>query len=143
MADKADMDTQLEHEKLPVYGIALDFHATFLEKHIPRKGCSKARGQFEQASLSIVNCIAEGGGRRYPKDRCRFYAMARGSAMESAALLDVLHKRGFLNTRQHLIGKKQVSTIDEQLKELMDSYSSKEIATPARRTTVVGLKLKA
>lgn len=45
------------------------------------------------ASLSVVLNIAEGGGRRSRRDKARFYAIARGSATEVAALLDVLDRR--------------------------------------------------
>lgn len=51
------------------------------------------KDQLERASLSIVACIAEGAGRRSRKDKRRFYTMARGSAMETAALTDVLRLR--------------------------------------------------
>ena len=41
----------------------------------------------------MVLNIAEAGGRRSRRDKARFYAMARGSATEVAALLDVLERR--------------------------------------------------
>jgi four helix bundle protein len=49
--------------------------------------------QLERASLSVVLNIAEGAGRRSRKDKRRFYAMARGSACECAAAVDVLRHR--------------------------------------------------
>ena len=49
---------------------------------------------MERASISVVLCIAEGGGRRSHPDKARFYTMARGSAAECAAIVDLLLIRG-------------------------------------------------
>jgi four helix bundle protein len=49
--------------------------------------------QLERASLGVVLFIAEGAGRRSRRDKRRFYAMSRGSAMECAAAIDVLRRR--------------------------------------------------
>ena len=51
------------------------------------------RDQLERASLSVVLNTAEGAGRRSRKDKRRHYAIARGSAMESAAIVDVIARR--------------------------------------------------
>ena len=82
-----------DHERLEVYQLALAFDG---ELHIalPRRGMRALRDQLERASLSVVANIAEGAGRVGVKDKRRFYAIARGSATEVAALLDVLRARG-------------------------------------------------
>jgi four helix bundle protein len=51
------------------------------------------RDQLARASASVVLNIAEAAGRRSPADRARFVAIARGSATERAAILDVLRVR--------------------------------------------------
>jgi four helix bundle protein len=51
------------------------------------------RDQLERASLSVVLNISEGAGRHSRKEKRRFYSIARGSAMESAAAIDVLRLR--------------------------------------------------
>jgi four helix bundle protein len=40
--------------------------------------------------MSIPLNIAEGVGKPSPRDRARFHAIARGSALECAAIIDVL-----------------------------------------------------
>src|SRR6266542_7154869 len=44
--------------------------------------------QIRRASLSISLNIAEGSGKTTGPDQRRFYAMARGSAMECGAVID-------------------------------------------------------
>ena len=51
------------------------------------------RDQLDRASASIVLNIAEAAGRRAQKEKGHFYAIARGSAMECAAILDVARTR--------------------------------------------------
>ena len=45
---------------------------------------------LDRASTSIALNIAEGNGKYTAPDRCRFFDIARGSALECAACLDVL-----------------------------------------------------
>src|SRR5712691_6246567 len=89
-------DALLDAEKLDVYRIALEFQAV-AGQLVPKRGYPELRDQLERASISIVLSIAE--GRMSPADKARFYAMARGSATESAAVLDVLWARGLVDAR--------------------------------------------
>ncbi len=84
------MSQIFDHGKLNVYHEALVFVATATEllERVP-KGVS-AFDQLDRASTAIPLNIAEGTGKFTPKDRCRFYDIARGSALECAACLDVL-----------------------------------------------------
>ena len=85
--------TQFDHERLRAYQEALNFVAwvdPIIEK-LPAK--LAARDQLDRASTSAVLNIAEGNGKRSHPDRCRFFDIARGSALESAACLDVLVAR--------------------------------------------------
>jgi four helix bundle protein len=81
-----------------VYRIALEFQA-IAGQLVPKRGHAELRDQLDRASISIVLNIAEGCGRRSPTDKGRFYSMARGSATECAAILDLLGARGLLDDR--------------------------------------------
>ena len=88
----------LDAEKLDCYRIALEFQA-IAGQLVPKRGYAELRDQLDRASISIVLNIAEGCGRRSPADKGRFYSMARGSATECAAILDLLAARRLLDDR--------------------------------------------
>ena len=52
------------------------------------------RDQLDRASTSIALNLAEGNGKYKGPDRCRFFDIARGSALECAAALDILASQG-------------------------------------------------
>ena len=81
----------LDYEKLHVYQCALRYAAPVFQisQSIPR-GHSELSDQLKRATISIPLNIAEGAGKPTGKDRSRFHAIARGSAMECGAILDVM-----------------------------------------------------
>ena len=81
----------LDPHRLEVYAVALDFHS-HIAGLAAQRGQAHLRDQLARASLSIVLNIAEGSGRVAPGDKGRFYAIARGSACECAAILDVIER---------------------------------------------------
>jgi four helix bundle protein len=87
----SEPEPTLDAEKLTVYQVALELQGLVSGVVPPQHRV--VRDQLERASLSVVLNIAEGAGRRSRKDKRRFYAMARGSACECAAAVDVLRHR--------------------------------------------------
>jgi four helix bundle protein len=81
---------RFDHEKLRAYQEALRFVAWSgpVIEALPLK--LAVRDQLDRASTSVVLNLAEGNGKRQPRDRCRYLDSARGSAVECAACLDVL-----------------------------------------------------
>src|SRR5262245_37085003 len=82
------------HEKLHAYEAALMFLATADEmlEEVPR-GRGHLGDQLDRAATSIVLNIAEGAGEFAPAEKARFYRIARRSANECAAILDVYRAR--------------------------------------------------
>ena len=76
-----------DHEKLDVYQRALEALTACdaVTEHL--KGDTKR--QLNRASSSVVANIAEGAGEFSPAEKARFYRMARRSAIEAAAWLDI------------------------------------------------------
>ena len=84
------MSTTFDHEKLSVYQEAIRFvgWADEILETLPWN--LAVHGQLDRASTSIPLSIAEGNGKYTAPDRCRYFDIARGSALECAACLDVL-----------------------------------------------------
>jgi len=109
----------LDHERLDVYLIALDF-VVFAHEVIERlpRGRSHLADQLTRASTSIVLNLAEGAGKLSKPDKRRYYLTARGSATESAVLLDVCLRLKLIAEAQHRAGKEQVVRVVAMLIKL-------------------------
>ena len=88
---RADTRGMLSFQKLDVYQCSIEFLALArrILQSVP-KGHSDLVDQLRSSAQSIVQNIAEGAGRAGRADKARHYAIARGSAMESAGHLDVM-----------------------------------------------------
>ena len=82
-----------DHDNLDVYDAALDLVvvADEVAREMPR-GRAYLADQLRRAGTSVALNIAEGAGEFAPKDKARFYRIARRSATECAAILDVCRK---------------------------------------------------
>jgi four helix bundle protein len=80
---------QMNYRNLDVYRKSVRFLpiASRIADKLPGPYASLA-DQVRRASLSVVLNIAEGSGKTTALDQRRFYAMARGSAMECGAIVD-------------------------------------------------------
>jgi four helix bundle protein len=79
----------LAHKKLDVYRCALEFLTLASRVEVPR-GDGPLGDQLRRAALSIPLNIAEGVGQPGDNDRARFFAIARGSAMECSAISAII-----------------------------------------------------
>ena len=100
---------KLDHERLDVYHVALDFlvFANGVIEALAR-GRSHLADQFTRASTSILLNLAEGAGKLSKPDKRRYYLTARGSATESAALLDGCLRLKLIAETSHLEGKEML-----------------------------------
>ena len=80
-----------DHEKLDVYRLSIEYVAYSFKIAKDLTGNNRhARDQWLRAALSIPLNIAEGNGKQSLKDKNRFFKIARGSALECAAIHDIL-----------------------------------------------------
>jgi four helix bundle protein len=119
-------DCWFDHEKLDVYREAIDFVASLSALLEATVRVGDVKDQLDRASTSIALNIAEGNGKYTLKDRCRFFDIAHGSALECAAGLDVLLAKGKLTAEQIRPGKESLQKIVRMLMGLIKRNSSRE-----------------
>jgi four helix bundle protein len=120
-----NMKTHFDHEKLEVYQQAIAFCAWTGEFLNAITGKTSAKDQLDRASTSIPLNIAEGNGKFSDADRGRFLEIARGSALECAASLDVLVARKFATREQVVSAKEQLVGIVKMLMGLLKRFSGR------------------
>jgi four helix bundle protein len=132
LADRA-RGPWLEIDRLDCYRVALEF-VGLVPQLVPARGCADLRDQLERASSSIVLNIGEGAGRVAQADRARFFAIARGSATECAAILDVLRVRALASATTCVAARALLVRIVQMLSKLIRhprrTGSSRLPATP-------------
>jgi len=79
--------------------------------------------QFQRAATSIVLNIAEGAGEFSRKDKGRFYRIARRSATECAAILDVCTKLKLVEPDQIQTGRELLLRIVAMLTQMAKKCS--------------------
>ena len=109
-----------DHEKLDVYQASLLFVSWVYQRVDRQKGHFRhARDELIRASQSIPRNIAEGNGKSSLADRGRFFEIARGSALECAAILDELQIMKALEVNETIEGKKILHRIVNMLTKML------------------------
>lgn len=117
----------LDHEKLTVYQASLGF-LEWLNPIFEKTPKSLAvRDQLDRASTSIPLNTAEGNGKFTSADRCRFFDIARGSALECAACLDVLRVKNVIQGEEAGAGKQMIQEVVSMLVGLIKSQSPSRV----------------
>ena len=119
------MKIHFDHEKLDVYQEAIAFCGWVGEFIAEISGKAVAKDQLDRASTSIPLNIAEGNGKFSAKDRARFLEMARGSALECAACLDVLLVRKLASEEQIVPAKDQLARVVQMFIGLLRKFSER------------------
>lgn len=114
-----------DHERLGVYQEAIAFVAWLTPKFENQDRLGSVKDQLDRASTSIVLNIAEGNGKYLPKDRCRYFDIARGSALECAAGLDVLVIKRKMAQQEAGQGKERLQRIVRMLMGLIKKHSTR------------------
>jgi four helix bundle protein len=119
------MKPYFDHEELDVYQEAIAFYGWVgdLLNEITVKAAAK--DQLDRASTSLPLNIAEGNGKFSDADRSRFLEIARGSALECAACLDVLAVRKIIATQRVVPAKEQLVRIVNMLMGMLKKFSGR------------------
>jgi four helix bundle protein len=106
----------LDHEKLHVYQVAIEFVilADEVIEHLPR-GRAYLSDQLHRAALSIPLNIAEGAGEYAIDEKARFYRMAKRSATECSSILDVSQRLQLIEEKRYMKGRELLIRIVSML----------------------------
>ncbi|MFN6139001.1 MAG: four helix bundle protein [Planctomycetota bacterium] len=109
-----------DHERLDVYRLAIEYVASSYRIAKSLNGAElHARDQWLRAAQSIPLNIAEGNGKQSLKDKNRFFEIALGSALECAAIHDVLFSFEAIDSETNRIGKTNLKRIVSMLTRLI------------------------
>lgn len=110
-------DISLGHERLDVYKVSIEFLAiaTDILEKLPT-GSTVISSQLDRASLSLN--IAEGAGKPTLADKRRFFAIAKGSAMECGSIFDALLIKRKISPEAFRHGKHHLTRIVSMLTKM-------------------------
>ena len=109
-----------DHERLDVYRVSIEYVAFSYQIAKSLGGSNRqARDQWLRAAQSIPLNIAEGNGKQSLKDKNRFFEIARGSALECAAIHDVLKVCNAIDDDSNCRGKSDLKRIVSMLTRLI------------------------
>ncbi|HTL77768.1 MAG TPA: four helix bundle protein [Candidatus Babeliales bacterium] len=118
------------HEKLTVYQRALEFAAWSQEliESVTKK--TSTHDQLGRSGDSIALNITEGNGKFSRRDRARFFQIAHGSTLESAACLDLLVARRCCSHDAIVKGKATLEEIVRMLFKMLDQLGCRIAEMP-------------
>src|SRR5205823_3086208 len=119
------MKTHFDHEKLDVYQESIAFCGWVGDLLNEVSAKAAAKDQLDRASTSLPLNIAEGNGKFSTADRARFLEIARGSALECAACLDVLVARKLSTSERTIPAKEQLVRIVNMLMGMLKRFSAR------------------
>lgn len=114
-----------DHERMDVYQSSLKFlvmSAGIIEAF--PAGRSHLADQLHRAAVSITLNIAEGTGEFSKGDKARFYRMAKRSATECAAVLDICRELQIVPASSLVEGRDILITIVSMLIKLIRSFET-------------------
>jgi four helix bundle protein len=112
-----------DHEKLDVYQTAVDWVSLAQDIADALRGKGNLADQLQRASSSIALNIAEGAGEFSGPEKARFYRIAKRSATECAAVLDVAKRRSSISHQHYAQGRSLLLRIVGMLVKLVFSHT--------------------
>lgn len=83
-----------DFERLTVYQKSIEFiHQIFeIYKKLPREFKFTVGDNLVRASVSVANNLAEGSGKKFKKEKARYYSISLDSARECISVFNILFK---------------------------------------------------
>ncbi len=93
----------MNHKKLKCYNLLLEAarNVPSILNKLPR-GNAYIEDQIKRALSSAILNLAEGNGRRSPKERNRFFDISLASISETSAAIDIIVAYGYVAARTEM-----------------------------------------
>jgi four helix bundle protein len=118
---RVDTGPMLGFQKLDVYRCSIELLvAANRIRGLAPKGHADLLDQLRRAAQSVPQNIAEGAGRMTRADKAKHFTIARGSAMECAAHLDVMRVDDLVAGDEYSRGIDLLERIVSMLTKLID-----------------------
>ncbi|MBF0105708.1 MAG: four helix bundle protein [Deltaproteobacteria bacterium] len=117
------VDELFAFEKLDIYHLALDFsHKVHkIGQRVRNQNNRNWCDQIERAAISIVLNIAEGSGRKFPKEKRSFYNISRGSDFECVPLIELGMRSSYITEEEKNDLRSSTISIAKMLTKLIQS----------------------
>ena len=108
-----------DHEKLDVYQAAIEL-VVLIDKIVDQfpRGRSYLADQLLRAGTSVPLNIAEGAGEYSVNEKSRYYRMAKRSATESAAIIEICRRLELVENDQYSKARKLLIRIVAMLTKM-------------------------
>jgi four helix bundle protein len=115
-------------EELPVWSDALEFAVLIYSttKSFPKDEKYGIISQMRRASSSISANIAEGFGRKSPKDTAHFYKIALGSLLETKNFIYLSSRLGYIDTYQEAQLLSSCQQMQNQISAILKYFKKHE-----------------
>ncbi len=136
-----------DHDRMPAYRVARELNAG-CSRMISKLGAGRGdlADQLRRAAASVALNLAEGAGEFAPREKARFYRMARRSGTECAAVLDALVDTGQIAEGLAAPLREKAATVVAMLVLLvkaMEQAAKRQQAEPGNRRTASADRLEA
>ncbi len=113
------------HQDLKVWQRSMELVAAIYERTsaFPKSELYGLTSQIRRAAVSVPSNIAEGQGRRSPKEFCQFLRHAKGSLMEVETQVMIAIRLSYMNAPSGETLLKMSSEIGKMLNGLIDSQT--------------------
>jgi four helix bundle protein len=118
---------QLSHKKLDVYreSLLLADQIYKLTSSFPREELYTLTSQLRRATISLPSNIAEGASRKSPREKLRFFDIARSSLVEIDTQIELAILQQYLNSESQNELSKRMNIIFAMLTNLIRSIEKK------------------
>ncbi|MBL7130213.1 MAG: four helix bundle protein [Candidatus Omnitrophica bacterium] len=116
-------DFKFDFEKLIVYQKALEFIHEIISiyRKLPQDFKYTIGANLVRASISIANNLAEGSGKRFKREKARYYCISLDSARECASVFNILKMESLVDKDKYHQSRVEIKEITSMINGLLNS----------------------